>query len=85
MGNTLWDIEERAEKRAFNRAKAMYLDEGEAKGKADSLLVLLRLKFDRVPDEAESKVRSASTEQLDAWTAAVLTAANLDELLAARP
>ena len=71
------------------RAKANYLAigkaEGEAKGKADSLLVLLRLKFNRVPGEAESKVRSASTEQLDAWTAAVLTAANLDELLAAKP
>ena len=77
MGNTLWDIEDRA----YKRAKAKYL----AQGKADSLLVLLRLKFDGVPDEAESKVRSASTEQLDAWTAAVLTAANLDELLAAKP
>ena len=73
MGNTLWDIEERAEKRAYKRAKV------------ESLLVLLRLKFDGVPDEAARKVQTASLKQLDTWTAAVLTAANLDELLAAQP
>ena len=81
MGNTLWDIEERAERRAERRAQAKYL----AQGKADTLLAQLRLKFNGLSDEAASKVRAAPVEQLDVWLAAILTAADIDEFLAAKP
>ena len=76
-GNTLWDVEDRAEA----RGKA----QGKAEGIAETLLALMRQKFSGLPDDAARRVRSASAKQLDAWTAAVLTANNLDELLATSP
>ena len=59
--------------------------EAEAKGKAELLLTLLRLKFSNLPEGAEGRVRSASAVQLDAWAAAILTATTLDELFATMP
>ena len=77
MGNTVLDAQIEAE--------AKGLAEGEAKGRAETLLTLLRLKFNDLPEEAEFRVRSASLAQLDAWAAAILTATTLDELLATKP
>ena len=76
-GMTAWDIEDRG----IAKGRA----EGEAKGKAEALLTQLRLKFGRLAAGVTRKVQSAPVAQLDAWTAAILTAATLDEALAAKP
>ena len=81
MGRTFMDVAMESEAKGL----AEGLAKGEAKGKAETLLKLLRLKFGDLPTEAESAVLAASAGQLDAWTAAVLTAPSLDEVLAAQP
>ena len=58
---------------------------GIAQGKAETLLSQMQLKFGSVPSSVQAQVRAASARQLDAWTAAVLTATTLDELLATKP
>ena len=73
MSGTFLDVERAA------AAKA------KVEGKAEMLLTQLRLKFRSLSAAAEQRVRAASAAQLDAWAAAVLTAASLDELLAAEP
>ncbi|NEE04728.1 Rpn family recombination-promoting nuclease/putative transposase [Phytoactinopolyspora halotolerans] len=65
----------RAEGEARGRA------EGEARGRAETLLQLLTLKFGPLPQTTLDVVRSASTAQLEAWTARVLTADTLDHVL----
>ena len=56
-------------------------DRGEARG----LLKLLRVKFKALSADLEARVLAAPPEQVDAWAEAVLTAATLDEVLAAKP
>jgi hypothetical protein len=55
--------------------------EGEARGRADALVQILTLKFGPLPQEARDTVHAASTDQLEAWTARVLTADTLYEVL----
>ena len=81
MGMTAWELEDRGEARGLAKGRA----EGKAEGKAEALLTLLRLKFGRLAAGVTRRVQSASAAQLDAWTAAVLTAATLDEALATKP
>jgi predicted transposase/invertase (TIGR01784 family) len=54
---------------------------GEARGRAEALRQLLTLKFGPLPPAAADAVRTASTGQLETWTARVLTADTLDEVL----
>jgi hypothetical protein len=54
--------------------------EGEAKGRAEALTQLLTLKFGALPEDARTKLRTASTQQLAEWTARVLDAPTLDEV-----
>lgn len=55
--------------------------EGEAKGRAETLLKLLELKFKSVPDDTAERIRHASIEELDRWTTRVLDAKTLDEVV----
>jgi Domain of unknown function (DUF4351) len=61
--------------------------EGEAKGRTEGepkvLLKLLGLRFGPVSEVAKAHVEAASLEQLDTWAERILTAATLDEVLAA--
>ena len=84
-GMTAWDIEDRGIAKGEARGLAKGEARGLAKGKAEALLTLLGLKFGRLAASTARRVQSASTAQLDAWTAAVLTATTLDEALAAKP
>ena len=68
-GMTAWDIEDR----------------GIARGEARVLLKQLRVKFKALSADLEAKVMAAPPEQVDAWAEAILTAATLDEALAAKP
>ena len=73
MGMTAWELEDRGEAR------------GLAKGAAKTLLKQLRVKFKALSADLEARVMAAPPEQVDAWAEAVLTAATLDEALAAKP
>ena len=54
---------------------------GEARGRAAALLQLLELKFGPVPPAMADAVHAAPVEQVETWTAQVLTAATLDDAL----
>jgi predicted transposase YdaD len=51
---------------------------GETRGRAETLLRLLRKRFDAVPDAAVERVHAAGIEDLDRWADAVLDAPSLD-------
>ncbi len=55
--------------------------EGRIEGRAETLVQLLTLKFGPLPDAVLTTVHNASADQLQAWTARVLTADTLDQLL----
>jgi predicted transposase YdaD len=54
---------------------------GEARGRAEALAQLLALKFGPLPRGALDSVNAASTGQLETWTARVLTADTLADVL----
>jgi predicted transposase/invertase (TIGR01784 family) len=55
--------------------------EGRVEGRVETLVQLLTLKFGPLPEAALTTVHDASTDQLQTWTARVLTADTLDQLL----
>ncbi|GAB3766875.1 Rpn family recombination-promoting nuclease/putative transposase [Microlunatus parietis] len=69
-----------AAEEAYVTTAEMLRAEGATKGRADTLLELLELKFGPLPPETVQSVNTASTSQLRAWTARVLTATSLDEI-----
>lgn len=73
----------RAEGEARGRAEgeARGRTEGEARGRTEALVQLLTLKFGPLPQAALDAVHAAATDQLETWTARVLTADTLDEVL----
>ena len=54
--------------------------EGEARGRADTLLEQLDIKFSDLPTDIEQKVRTAPTSQLEIWTRRILTANTIDDI-----
>ena len=58
--------------------------EGQAKGKQEALLVLLRQRFGPLPAATVARVDKATAAELDLWLGRVLTASSLDEVLRAR-
>ncbi len=61
------------------------IERGRIQALAELLLRQLALRFGDVPDAVGERVRGASASELEAWAEAVLVAASLDEVLAARP
>ncbi|MDE2790420.1 MAG: Rpn family recombination-promoting nuclease/putative transposase [Paracoccaceae bacterium] len=57
---------------------------GIAEGKADTFLRLARLKFGELASARAERVRGASSEQLDAWLDALLTAEDIDTVFGER-
>ncbi|WP_239341953.1 DUF4351 domain-containing protein [Frankia sp. CiP3] len=55
--------------------------EGRVEGRVETLLQLLTLKFGPLPEPVLTAIRDASTDQLQAWTARVLTTNSLHQLL----
>jgi len=55
--------------------------EGRLEGRVEILVQQLTLKFGPLPEAVLTTVRNASADQLQAWTARVLTADALDQLL----
>lgn len=56
------------------------LAKGIAKGRADVLLRLLRVKFGKVPARTAARLQTADTETLDRWAERILTASRLAEV-----
>ena len=73
--------EARGKAEGKREGKAEGKREGKAEGKRETLLLLLRQRFGRVPAAAAERIGSAGIEQLDAWSSQVLRASSLDELL----
>ena len=63
-------------------AQAEGIQLGEARGEAKTLLKLLKLKFNNLPEWVEEKVIAADKVQLDYWVERILTAQSVDGLLA---
>jgi len=61
-----------------------WLQEGRADGGATLLLRQLERRFGRVPAMVRDRVRTATTDDLEAWADAVLDAESLDAVFAAR-
>ncbi|MEM9463652.1 MAG: hypothetical protein AAGF11_56465, partial [Myxococcota bacterium] len=57
--------------------------EGERKGLLELLLELLEQRFGPLPPTTRAEIDAAASEQLRAWARRVLTANNLEEVLAA--
>lgn len=53
---------------------------GEVRGRAETVLELLALKFGSLPEDVAAVVRAGSAEQLRGWAARMLEAASLDEV-----
>ncbi len=66
------------EARPRNLAEAKAKVEGEAIGKAETLLRLAESKFLEVPKDREAQVKAASIQQLNIWLDRILTAVSLD-------
>jgi hypothetical protein len=66
---------------AYMTTAEMLRAEGRAEGRAEALVQLLTLKFGPLPQSALDTVHAASTDQLHTWTARVLTATTLEEVL----
>jgi hypothetical protein len=75
-GATLADAEE-----AYVTTAEMLRAEGVARGRAKALMQVLTLKFGPLPPATFDTVHAATTEQLEIWTARVLTADTLEEVL----
>lgn len=54
--------------------------EGRVEGEARALLTLLAAKFGTLPAAVVDRVRSADTDELDAWMPRVLTATTLNDI-----
>ena len=78
-----WIEQGRAE--GIEKGRSEGRTEGRAEGQAGIVLRLLELRFGVLPDSVRERVRGASAPELEAWAEAVLAAASLDEVLAARP
>jgi predicted transposase YdaD len=55
---------------------------GKVQGKREMLLLLLRQRFGRVPATTVARIEKAAADDLDAWSARVLAASSLDDVLA---
>lgn len=66
---------------AYMTTADMLRTEGRSEGRAETLLQLLTLKFGPLPQTVHDTVYAASTDQLETWTARILTAETLDQVL----
>ena len=78
-------MEELKDHPLIERGIATGREQGMAAGQAKMLLSQWRLKFGDLPEGAQGQVATASSAQVEAWAAAVLTASSLDEVLATTP
>ena len=61
-----------------------WLARGEARGRVELLLELLERRFGELPSDIRYRIRGAKDSEIRTWAGAVLYAATLDDVLAAR-
>jgi hypothetical protein len=66
----------------LQQGKQEGIQEGRQEGEAMILLRLLQLKFDAVPEAARRRIESADAQTLLAWSERVLTAENIEQVIA---
>ncbi len=64
----------------INAATEEGIEKGRTEGKAEQLLLLLSLKFDQLPDWVQSRLNSASEDQLTQWTKNFVKADTLEKV-----
>ena len=66
------------------RGEARGVKKGEVLGKRETLLLLLRQRFGRLPAAIVARIDKAGAPELDTWVMRVLTAESLDDVLEAK-
>src|SRR5690606_30583233 len=74
-----WGEEGRGEGREEGRAEGLEL--GIKRGRVDTLLSLLQLKFGDIDEARREQIASASLEELERWSRRILSATSLEEVL----
>jgi len=72
---------ERGIEQGIERGIEQGIERGIEQGHRTMLLTLMEQRFGEIPASVRQRVATADTVQLDAWTARILTATSLDELL----
>ncbi len=76
---------EKGIEKGIERGRSEGREEGRIEALAELLLRQLALRFGDVPGVVHEQLRGALAAELEAWAEAVLVAASLDEVLAAKP
>ncbi len=58
-----------------------WIEVGRTEGKADLLLRQMKLRFGELPGAVRTRIAGASTEELDAWGAALLDAPTIEDVM----
>jgi len=77
MDPAKYEFQSEFAKRYLSQGRA----EGEARGRAETLVKLLTLRFGSVEESAAQRIRSASVAELEQWTDRVLSAPSVAEVL----
>jgi hypothetical protein len=79
MGNITFDIKDNPVLNdIFEKGVVEGFGKGEARGRAETLLRLLRKRFGDVPDAMVECLQTAGSDDLNRWTDAVLDAPSLE-------
>jgi hypothetical protein len=79
MGNITFDIKDHPVLNdIFEKGVIEGIGRGEMRGRAETLLRLMRKRFGDVPDTVSERLRTARSDDLDRWTDAVLDAPSLE-------
>ena len=60
---------------------ATWFEEGRTEGKAELILQQMERRFGEVPGAVRARITGASTEELDAWGAALLDAPTIEDVV----
>jgi len=66
--------------KGIQKGKKEGIQEGKLQGEADFFLRLLKKKFVTLPDDIETKINNANSEQLLKWSERLMTANNVDDV-----
>lgn len=73
---------ERYERRmAVEEGLQIGLEKGRQEGRQEALQNLVQIKFGELPDWALQRLQQATQKQIEDWTAAILTAESLEQML----
>lgn len=77
--------EEKGRDEGLKEGEEKGLKKGEEKGRRQTLLKLIELKFGPPTEATKKNIQTATTEQLECWTAYILTIDSVEDLLQKKP